>query len=131
MQQEMALIGAVKGGKTLVDWDLVKLCDTEYAAFRLCRRQSPVHFNDGDLAELLGMSRAKLNTILNSDMNERHIKLSRAEQVKLQQICKNTAVDQWAEMLDKGLLNCQRSDREIQIEKIKQEYQQKLMELGA
>lgn len=109
LQKELSLLGELTSELKHLDDKLVALCDTEQAAMRLCKKQSQTHFTDEALADLLGMNKGTLNTILNSDHNKRVRHMSRAAQVRFQQVLGNTGVDQWAELYGRGLLNCQRT----------------------
>lgn len=113
-QNELPLLGGADYQLIDLPLDLLTRCDTEQAAFRECILRSRVRFNQEDLAEELGMSKGSLNTILNSDCGKRVRTLSRTNQIKLQQICGNRAIDQWADLYAKGMLNSQRTvqDRE-------------------
>lgn len=95
-----------------LDTKHVAMCRTEQEAMRLCIRRSRVYRTQEHLAEALGMNKGTLNTILNSDNNARPRYLPRVKQVDLQKLCGNRAIDQWAEMYEKGLLNCQRTKAE-------------------
>ena len=120
MQREIRLLAEITNELKKIDEDLVKRCDTEQAAFRLCINQSRAHRPQQDLADDLGVSRSSLNTILNSDMGERPRYLSRANQVVLQQLCQNTAIDQWAELYGRGRLFCQRKVEDRKAELLKE-----------
>ncbi len=131
MQQELRLIGVLDSEPRLLDWSLIKHCATEQAAMRLCKSKSYAHYTDDDIADALGMNRASLNTILNSDGPKgRPRYMPRTLQVKMQKFCGNRAIDQWAEMYEKGLLQCQKSDKEQKREALQQEYERLLKELG-
>lgn len=109
MQLHMAIMQDVKRQRRDVEWPHVKLCDTEQAAMRLCINKSQLLMRQRDIAETLGFKVGTLNTILNSDMNDRPRYMSRAKQEQLQDLCGNNAVNQWAELYSKGLLNCQKT----------------------
>ena len=113
-QGELGLLGGADYQLVDLPIDFVSRCDTEQAAFRECILRSRVRFNQEDLAAELGMTKGSFNTILNSDCGKRVRTLSRTNQIKLQQICGNRAIDQWADLYAKGMLNCQRTvqDRE-------------------
>lgn len=116
-QQQLKIMGAISTQVVDLPSDWVASCDTEQAAFRLCIANHPAKLHQGDIAELLGESRANLNTILNSDYNKRKRTLSRVKQIELQKICQNRAIDQWADLYAKGMLNCQRTvtDRKAEL----------------
>lgn len=109
VQREIALLGEITNELKHIDDKLVAMCDTEQAAMRLCRKEARVHYTDEILADKLNTTKGTLNTILNSDMNKRTRHMSRAMQVRFQQVLGNTAVDQWAELYGRGLLNFQRT----------------------
>lgn len=107
MQRELNLMGEISSEIKDVDLTLVRLCKTEQAAMRLCINKSRVFRTQRDLAALLDMSVGTLNTILNSDHGDRKRHMSRVGQINLQKLCGNRAIDQWAEMYGRGLLNHQ------------------------
>ena len=107
-QTSLPLMGAIDSKMVPVDSRLVAMCDTEQAAFRLCVNQARVRRTQESIAELMGMTKGALNTVLNSDQSERKRHMSRVQQISLQRICGNTAIDQWADLYEKGLLDCQR-----------------------
>lgn len=109
LQNEIALLGELTSELKELDARLVAKCDTEQAAFRLCRSQSRVHYTDEALADLMGVSRGTLNQLLNSDQNKRVRHMGRALQNRLQQACGNRAIDQWGDLELKGMLDCQRT----------------------
>lgn len=112
----MGLIGEISNEIISLDWSLVRLCKTEQEAMRLCIDKSRVRRKQEDIAELLGMNRSSLNTILNADHNTRARYMSRLKQIELQKLCGNRAIDQWAEMYAKGLLNHQTSTEQRKAE---------------
>lgn len=107
LQQEMALMGVLDSEPRLLDWNLVRHCRTEQQAMRLCKDKSYTRMTDDDLAEVLGMTRGALNTILNSDRNKRPRYMPRTKQICMQRVCGNRAIDQWAELYEKGQLQYQ------------------------
>ena len=109
LQKDLNLLAEMRHGLVEVETKLIAQCDTEQAAFRLCRKHSPVHYTDESLAGLMGMSKGQLNQVLNSDQNKRVRWMGRAAQNRLQRICQNKVIDKWAELEDMGMLNCQRS----------------------
>ena len=109
LQKELALLGEVTRELRELDARLVACCDTEQRAFHLCIDKSTVYRSQGNIADLIGMCKSDLNCALNADINHRPKYLSRTRQIKLQQICGNRAIDQWASLYEKGLLNCQKS----------------------
>lgn len=133
MQQELApLLGVIEGAPSEIDWALVRMCDTEQEAIRLCQAKARnlAYRKDGPLAKDLGMSRASFNTIRNCDQHERQRYMPSTKKIDMQKLCGNWAIRQWEELYARGDLNCQRSDKEIAREKLKQAYEQKLLELG-
>ena len=83
---------------------LIDQCDTEQAAMRLCIAQSSVHRTHDVLADILSVQRAQFNQILNSDRQSRPKYASRDFQVRLQVLCGNRAIDQWASLRERELL---------------------------
>lgn len=108
IQRELALLGDVTQKLRELDSRLVAQCDTEQRAFHLCIHESTVYRSQEAIARHLGMNKANLNCALNADLNTRPKYLSRVRQIELQRLCGNTAIDQWAGLYLKGLLNCQR-----------------------
>lgn len=109
LQKDLNLLAEMRAQLIEVEAKIVAQCETEQAAFRLCRRHSPVHYSDLALAELMGVSKGHLNQLMNCDQNKRPRWMGRAMQNKLQRICQNRVIDQWAELEDMGMLNCQRT----------------------
>lgn len=107
-QTSLPLMGAIDSKVIPVDSRLVAMCDTEQAAFRLCINQARVRRTQESIADLMGMTKGALNTVLNSDYSTRARHMSRVQQINLQRICGNTAIDQWADLYSQGLLDCQR-----------------------
>jgi len=122
-QKEMMLAAIVFSEPKELDWSLVKLCKTEQEAMRLCIRKSPRYCSSQrDLSIDLGFkSSSALNSILSSDYAKRVRNMSRTMQIKLQRLCGNKALDQWAEMYSKGLLISQRSDTQETIYALKEQ----------
>ncbi len=113
MQQNLRLtMGSVEGGLVFLPDSLVAKCDTEQAAMRLCMNQSPIHWDYRALAEELSMTAGALNTILNCDHHDRARYMSRSMQINFQRLCGNRALDQWADLYERGMLNCQRDKAE-------------------
>jgi hypothetical protein len=109
LQGELALLGQVTHELRELDARLVAQCDTEQRAFHLCVDQSTVYRSQASIADLLGMQKGDFNCALNADINDRPKYLSRTRQIQLQKICGNRAIDQWADLYEKGLLACQKS----------------------
>jgi len=117
LQAEMPLLGNVATEIIDLPANIVAMCSTEQAAFRLCINQSRIPLSQESIAEHLGLTKGAFNTILNSDHNSRARYLPRVLQNELQRLCRNRAIDQWGELEMKGLLNCQRSivDRKAEL----------------
>lgn len=110
MQSELPLIGEINNEIKELPWDLVAKCKTVQGAYRLCINQQRVYRTQEDISELLGMKkRSALNAILNSDQSAQERHLGRVREIKLQKICNNKAIDQWASLFERGLLDCQKS----------------------
>lgn len=109
MQSELRLMGKISCEIISVDMNLVRRCKTEQDAFRLCVQFDPVRRSHRDLAELMNMSPGGFNSVLNGDSGKRVRYMSRVQQIRLQQLCCNRAIDQWAELYAQGLLDCQRT----------------------
>lgn len=130
MQQELRLIGVLDSEPRKLDWSVIKHCRTEQAAMRLCKDKSYAKYTDEDIADELGMTRASLNTILNADRpNGRSRTMSRVQQIKMQRFCGNRAIDQWAELYEKGMLHCQQSDKQLKIEALRANFEAELQRL--
>jgi len=115
LQREIPLLGEYNTEVVDLPTNIVAMCDTEQAAFRLCVSKSKSPLSQEEIAEELGMTKGGFNTILNSDHNKRPRYLPRVKQIHLQQLCQNRAIDQWADLYEKGMLNCQRTlDDELQ-----------------
>ncbi len=113
MQSEMPLIGSVSGGMKRLPDDLVAKCKTLQEAIRLSINQSPVYRTYEDWAELLGLAdRADFCRIINSDQSKRVRNMDYQKTRRLMQLCGNTAIEQWCDLADKGMLDCQRYDDE-------------------
>lgn len=108
MQNQLALIGCLDSGLRELRLSDIAHLTTEQAAFRFCIQCSRVHHTQEDLADMMETSKGELNCMLNADSNKRPKYMSRTRQIKLQRICGNTAIDQWAELYANNLLICQR-----------------------
>jgi hypothetical protein len=115
MQKSLPLIGCINNEMREMPYEEIAHLPTEQAAFRYCIRYARVHRTQEVIAQLISADEPKpllkgeLNCMLNADNNDRPKYMSRARQIKLQKICGNKAIDQWAELFDKGLLVCQKS----------------------
>lgn len=109
MQKSLPLIGCINNEVREMPYEEIAQLSTEQAAFRYCIRYARVHRTQANIADLLGVSTGDLNCMLNADQNNRPKYMSRTRQIKLQKICGNKAIDQWAELFEKGLLVCQKS----------------------
>ena len=103
----MPLMGAINTEIGLLDESHVAMCATEQAAMRLCILGARVYQTQSQIADALSMTKGNLNTILNSDQNDRPRYLPRTKQIQLQRLCGNRAIDQWADLYEKGRLTCQ------------------------
>jgi len=127
MQTSLPLMGCISSEVREMPYEEIAHLPTEQAAFRYCIRYARVHRTQRVVAELLSVGEKKiistgeLNCMLNADNNDRPKYMSRTRQIKLQKICGNTAIDQWAELYSKGLLVCQKSVdqrlKEIELER--------------
>lgn len=117
MQQELGLISAVTSQLADIQANAVSACETEQEALRLCVARANPYRSQSDIAELIGINHSVLNRMLNADHHHQPRYMSRVLQIKLQQVCGNRAVDQWADLYAKGMLNCQRTvaDREAEL----------------
>lgn len=124
MQREMTFLTNEKREPKQVVASIVARCATEQDAFRLCISESRVYRTHSQIAELLGLIKkdgtgdsGRLSRMLNGDKSSQPLYMSRTLQIRLQEVCENTAIDQWAEMYRLGVLNCQRSecDREEEL----------------
>jgi len=120
LQGELALLANVTQELRELDARIVAQCDTEQRAFHLCVDQSTVYRSQESLAGLIGMRKSDFNCALNADLNDRPRFLSRTRQIALQRVCGNRAIDQWADLYEKGLLNCQRSKESRKAELLKE-----------
>tara|TARA_R100000951_G_scaffold115414_1_gene123429 strand:- start:1483 stop:1869 length:387 start_codon:yes stop_codon:yes gene_type:complete len=109
MQESLPLMGCIDNEMREMPYEQIAYLPTEQAAFRYCLRHSRVYRTQSQVAECLGVHTGDLNCMLNADHNKRPKYMSRVRQIKLQKICGNTAIDQWAKLYTKGLLVCQRS----------------------
>lgn len=123
MQREMGLLGDVTPKMRPVEDALVAIHPTEQASFRLCINQSPVRLTHDAIAACLKVSRSALTTMLGADTSKRPRYMPRWMQVELQKLCQNTAIDQWAELYSRGLLQCQRT-KEALIEDLERQLAQ-------
>ncbi len=125
-QREMQLLADIKEDmRRLPDGD-VACCDTEQRAFHLCIKESRIYRSQADIAESIGMCKSDFNCALNADINDRPKYLSRTRQVNLQLLCGNRAIDQWADLYERRMLNCQRT-AEQQLAEL-EEQKQKVLE---
>lgn len=117
MQQELGLISVLPSQLADIQANAVAACETEQEALRLCVARANPYRSQSDIAELIGVDKSVLNRMLNADHHDQPRHMSRVLQIKLQQICGNRAVDQWADLYAKGMLNCQRTvaDREAEL----------------
>lgn len=117
MQQEMALMGCVSSQLIELQGEAIQACDSEQSAMRLCVNRAIPFRKQADIAELLDIPRAIFNRMLNAGHHDQPRYMPRVMQVKLQQICGNRAIDQWADLYAKGMLNCQRTvlDRKAEL----------------
>lgn len=117
MQQELKLLASASPRMADIQSDAIAACDSEQEAMRLCVRLAVPFRKQRDIAELLGLKPGIFNRMLNADHHDQPRYMSRVLQIKLQQVCGNRAVDQWADLYAKGMLNCQRTvaDREAEL----------------
>jgi hypothetical protein len=117
MQKQLALLAEMRTKLRVIEDHIIALCATEQAAFRMCINKAEPAMTQGTIASKLKIAKGDFNTILNSDQNKRVRNLSRTNQIHLQQICQNSAIDQWADLYTKGMLNCQRDpiDRKAEL----------------
>jgi len=117
MQRELGLLANSTPPVRRADPNLVRQCKNEQDAYKLCLSLSPVYRTQGDIADILGISRTQFNKALNADSRGRRQSLMITAIVDLQRLCCNTAVRQWEDMYAEGLLDCQRKpeDREAEL----------------
>lgn len=117
MQREMGFYSVLPSQLADIQANAVSACETEQEALRLCVARANPYRSQSDIAELIGVDRGVLNRMLNADHHDQPRYMSRVLQIKLQQVCGNRAVDQWADLYSKGMLNCQRTvaDREAEL----------------
>lgn len=117
MQREMSFYSAVPSQLADIQANAIAACETEQEALRLCVARANPYRNQSDIAELIGVDKSVLNRMLNADHHDQPRYMSRVLQIKLQQICGNRAVDQWADLYAQGMLNCQRTvaDRKAEL----------------
>lgn len=127
-QAELPLIGQVNAQVYVFPTDIVASWPTEQEAFRQCILRHPAKLTQGQIAENIGMGRANFVAIINSDYPGKLLRaFTRTKQIELQQECRCKCIDQWADLYDKGMLNCQRSKADrlaalnAEIEKLKEE----------
>lgn len=115
-QKELGIIGCISTEVVDLPSDLVARCDSEQAAMRLCIRKSRVPYTQDKVADILGLTKGGLNTILNSDYNERTRNMDAKRRNQLQRICGNRAINQWLDLELRGLLDCQRGLEQVEAE---------------
>ena len=117
MQREMTFYSAVSTQLVDLQANAIAACETEQEAMRLCVARAVPYRNQPDIAELIGVDKSVLNRMLNADHHAQPRHMSRVLQIKLQQVCGNRAVDQWADLYAQGMLNCQRTveDRKAEL----------------
>lgn len=109
MQKSLQLMGCISSEVREMPYEEIAHLPTEQAAFRYCVRYARVHRSQANIADYLGINTGDLNCMLNADQNQRPKYMSRTRQIALQKLCGNKAIDQWAELYEKGLLVCQKS----------------------
>ena len=116
-QIPMPLLASVSSEIVSLPANIVAMCDTEQAAFRLCINRARVQVSQEDIVGHLGLTKGAFNTILNSDHNHRPRYMPRQMQNALQRLCCNRAIDQWGELEMQGMLNRQRTvvDRKAEL----------------
>ncbi len=124
MQREMTFLSDEKREPRQVDSYKVAMCTTEQDAYRLCLSESRVYRTHATIAELMGFIKSdgegdsgRIGRMLNADRSSQPLRMDRVMQLRLQDICENKAIDQWADMYSLGILNCQRTaaDREEEL----------------
>ena len=112
VQTEMQLMGQIDLEIRDLPAEQVAHCSHWAQAIRLCMDRSRVRRTQDSWAELLGMTRGALNTILNSDTaakregRERYLSIDLATDIQV--LAGNRAIEQYMSMRRQGLLNCQR-----------------------
>lgn len=115
MQKELNLLGLICNTSVNLPAKSIACCDTEQAAMRLCVRHHKAGWDQDKIASAIGITPDVLSKMLKTDDYSKRGKpnacryMSRTLSMALQQECGNKAIDQWADMCSKGLLNCQRS----------------------
>lgn len=124
MQRELRLLGEINTQRVDVPWDEVSMCETVQQAYWLCMKHSRVKRTQDNWADLLGFkSRGALNNVLNSDQTKLVRHLGRVREIELQRLACNNAIEQWADLYQKGMLNCQKS-KDDEIQQLEQRLQQ-------
>lgn len=109
MQMNIPLMAELPSLKRSIDNDIIAKLKTEQDAYRVCIRFARQYLDEDTISKFLGIDRrGEFNKIKNSDRNGLNRTLSRVRQIKLQTLCGNKAIDQWAYMYENNLLDCQR-----------------------
>jgi len=118
IQHELALLAVVTDQLRTLDGHLIRQLPTEQAAYRHCISNARVVFDDSDIAETLRMSRSIFNRAKNGDHYRRNYTLTAVQQITLQKLCGNRAIEQWRQELQNGDLHIQRpiAQREQELE---------------
>lgn len=122
MQRELNLMGLISTDTVDLPAKSIACCDTEQAAIRMCIRHHKAGWHQDKIAEAIpGLTPDALTKMVRTDSYLKQGKnkacrwMSRTMQMALQQECGNNAIDQWADMCKRGLLNCQRTvDQRLQ-----------------
>lgn len=117
MQRELTFFSEIPKQLAEIQANAVSACENEQEAMRLCVARANPYRSQSDIAELIGVDKSVLNRMLNADHHHQPRHMGRELQIKLQQVCGNRAVDQWAELYARGALNCQRTvdDRKAEL----------------
>ena len=116
MQQELNIMGAVGGGMKNVPWNEVACCAMESDAINLCLKHAHVYRSHREWALIIGLvtrggdpDESAFSRVINAGRNKKPRYLPLHKYRLIQQVAGNRAIEQWAELYEKGELNCQRS----------------------
>ncbi len=118
--------------KKEIPWEWVRAQVTEQDAYWLCINHATVKRTQQSIADLIDIDRSVLSRALNSGRGDKNYTLSRVYQIRLQEICNNTAIDQWAQEYERNMLHCQRTAEQqlAELEEQKQKVLERMEQVG-
>ncbi len=117
LQRELPLLGCITAHMMDLPAGHVAQQPTFQAALRLSINRSRVAYDNGTLADLIGIDRSSFQCMLNADQSDRYRAFPPEKLYLLEREIGNNGPSQWLEMCKKGLLDCQKSvdDKEAEL----------------